>query len=79
MEKIISHKLLFTFVTILITLSVLVKGNENFMKKILNKCSRKLRLFEQASGSSDVMDMKTKLLAKAVPPTKLEGNIFLTW
>ena len=43
-----------------------------FMKRLMFKCSRKLQSFEQASGSS-VMERKTKLLAKAIPPTNLQG------
>ena len=73
MEKIILCRLLYTFVCISMTLSVLVEGNENFMKKILNKCSKKLRSYEKASGSGEVLDMKTKLLAKAVSSKKVEG------
>ena len=74
MEKNI-YKFLFPVFIILIAVSIIsVEGNENFMRKILQKCSKKLRKYEKENKSGDVMDMKTKLLAKAVPPTKLEGK-----
>ena len=64
-----------SIMVILVPISLTVQADleMGFMKKLLNKCSRKLRSFEQASGSSDVMERKTKLLAKAIPPTNLQG------
>ena len=65
-------RFLFLIIAILVSLSFAVETNleMGFMKRLMFKCSRKLRSFEQTSGN---MKMKTKLLAKAIPPTNLEG------
>ena len=59
---------LLSFFTILFT-NVNANIEVTFMKKILNKCTRKLQSFEQSDVS-----FSSKLLAKAVPPSKLKSK-----
>ena len=59
---------LLSFFTILFT-NVSANIEVTFMKKILNKCTRKLQSFEQSDVS-----FSSKLLAKAVPPSKLQSK-----
>ena len=62
---------LLSFFTILFT-NVSANIEVTFMKKILNKCTRKLQSFEQSDVS-----FSSKLLAKAVPPSKLKSKYLL--
>ena len=63
---------LLSFFTILFT-NVSANIEVTFMKKILNKCTRKLQSFEQSDVS-----FSSKLLAKAVPPSKLKSKYIPT-
>ena len=62
---------LLSFFTLLFT-NVSANIEVTFMKKILNKCTRKLQSFEQ----SDVT-FSSKLLAKAVPPSRLKSKYII--
>ena len=67
----------FFLVSITSFLAIITKTSANievtFMKKILNKCTRKLQSFEQSDVS-----LPSKLLAKAIPASNLKGNLLKT-